>query len=325
MYKILSVLGDGNEVVTRYYIDILRKAIERKGERVVYIKELKQTNKKDIVIVPTVVEALQLLIKGRKNVIVWMQGVLPEESYMKHKNKLRKNVLEFIERYVLRRAKFIFFVSNKMKIHYENKYNIDFTGRYFVMPCFNTELNKESFYPLDKYKKNIFTYVGSLSVWQCFEETIEIYKMIEKIFSCELRVYTVEIEKAKKILKEAGVVNYSVKYVTSDKLVDELKDVKYGFVIREDNIVNQVATPTKISTYLSAGVIPIFSKCIEDFNVLANKMKYVIPLEDKGNIRKIEEFIQKNIKPNEIYNEYQSIFDTYFSEEKYIEKISKII
>lgn len=46
---------------------------------------------------------------------------------------------------------------------------------------------------------------------------------------------------------------------------EALADVKFGFVLRNDVPVNRVATPTKLSSYLSAGVIPVFSKYLKDF------------------------------------------------------------
>lgn len=326
MYKILCPSTYPNEVVTRYYMDTIKQGIEYNGNRVVYTKDLYDIKSDEVMVVPTVIEAFKLLIKKRhKNVIVWIQGVLPEESYMKNKSKFRMIVLNYIEKYVLKRAKMIFFVSEEMKKHYIKKYKISFEDRSFIMPCFNTSINTNRFFNDNKYNKNIFTYVGSLSIWQCFEETLDIYKAIEEKIPSMLKVYTKDIDTAEKLIKSKNILNYSVKYVENNKLPDELKDVKYGFLIRENNIVNNVATPTKLSTYLSCGVIPIYSDCISDFYNISKNMKYSVPVNNKNVIKQIINNTKLNIDSKSVYDEYSEIFNKYFCRDYYIKEISKII
>ncbi len=53
----------------------------------------------------------------------------------------------------------------------------------------------------------------------------------------------------------------------------ELKEIytecHYGFILREDSIVNQVACPTKLVEYLAMGVVPIVdSNNIGDFKTM---------------------------------------------------------
>ena len=270
-----------NTTVTDYYLEVIKSAIKKTTE-VMTVNNINQAftgNKNDFYIVSTIIDALMLYLKEKKKILIWVQGVVPEESYMRNKNIARKIILEKIERYVLKHAKFVFFVSSEMKKYYELKYGLSFTDRCYIMPCFNTGIRKNAFYKKGKYENNIFAYVGSLSVWQKFDETVRCYKSIEDLGfpNTKLLVLTPDIENARKILIDLQIQNYEVDYVNNEILHDKLSDVKFGFIIRDDIVVNQVATPTKISSYLSCGVIPIYSTCLKDFHRASKDIRYKIP------------------------------------------------
>jgi hypothetical protein len=167
-----------NQEVTVDYIDVITQAIQKLDidiEKIDDIIPQKKSNKGILVI------AVKDVIKARKAgysyVMLWTQGIVPEESYMRHSSWLRYHVISFIEKKGLQKADYVFMVSQEMKRHFENKYKIELKN-YYLMPCFNEELEKENFECHD-YSKNVFGYAGSLSKWQCFEETTQIYKKIE--------------------------------------------------------------------------------------------------------------------------------------------------
>ncbi|WP_418792196.1 hypothetical protein [Phosphitispora sp. TUW77] len=315
-----------NAVVTDFYLDIVGTAMKRMTAdvcKVDGISNIKNGKTNDYYFVARLVDALKLLIRGRKNIIFWVQGVEPEESYMRHKKLLRKIILEKIERYILKNAKFVFFISFAMQKHYEIKYGIDFVGRNYVMPCFNTNIHKEAFFKEGKYINNVFVYVGSLSVWQRFDEVVTCFKNIEEfgIPNCKLLVLTKEINAALDVLKKLEISSYEVCYVNNDDLPNVIADAKFGFVIRDDVIVNRVATPTKISTYLSSGVIPIYSSCLEDFHNVSVGMRYK-QLYDTDNFQKeMYAFMKQKINNKDVYKEYNNLFSTYYNVDFHINNI----
>ena len=67
-----------------------------------------------------------------------------------------------------------------MKSHYEDKYNLNFSDKYYLMPCYNTELHKDSFLQIINIII-ISCLCRGLSVWQCFDETLRIYKIVEDL------------------------------------------------------------------------------------------------------------------------------------------------
>ena len=324
----MLILKCNNGLVTDTYLELIGEAFSEKYGDVLYTNDVKRaikSSKEELICAARIVDAFKLLMTGHKNLIMWFQGVEPEESYMVHKSKVRFYILSKLEKYIIRKSKFIFFVSDEMRNHYEKKYSI-VINNYYCMPCMNTQIHAETFKAEGKYKNNTFAYIGSLAVWQKFEETVKAYKMIEDsgIPDCCLKVFTSQKEDAKKIIGDYKIKNYSIDFVDNDSLPKALEDIKYGFIIREDTTVNNVATPTKISTYLSCGLIPIYSGCLKDFFNIAQNMKYTV-LYDDNLTNKIKKMDREEISYNDVYEEYKKIFETYYSAENHKRNIKKII
>ncbi len=193
--------------------------------------------------------------------------------------------------------------------------------RGYVMPCYNEDLDTGVFEKKD-YSKKIFAYVGSLEVWQCFSETVEVYAEIEKrIPGAFFRVLTFNTEKAGQILREKKIKNYSVACVPKERVKQALEDATFGFVIRHDVDVNRVATPTKISSYLSAGVLPIYSSCLKDFHAQANGKAFAFALNPGEDLEKLIRYINRDIDKDTVQIEIQDLFRTYYSTENHITNI----
>lgn len=311
-----------NAEVTDYYLDVIGSTMEACGEKK-YDEtiELKQCDKKDIIIAPTAVDFIKIYFKGYKNIIYWMQGLDSEESFMRNGSKLRCFVLDLITKFSMKNALAIFYVSEEMKKYEENKFHISTDEKSFIMPCFNVSRTEALQKDESKYKKNIFTYVGSLSKWQCFEETIDFYKQIEKIDSnAELKIFTFAEEEAKKIVASKEIKNCIVTSVSPDKMTEALADVKFGFVLRENDPVNRVATPTKLSSYLSAGVIPIFSKYVKDFYNRTANFEFVVPISDFKPNDKLYKLMTDEINVDKLVSEYMDLFNSYYNPDFYINR-----
>lgn len=319
-----AVLVKGTNLsVIDYYYEVILKSLKRLGVKTREI-ELKQLRKNvyDVVVFGELTQVLHY--NKNTKYIYWAQGIIPEESMMRNNSWLRYYVLGLLEKRVLKKADFIFFVSDIQKKYYEQKYKLLFPrDKYFIMPCYNEQINVNSFTFPQKYDKNIFCYVGSLAVWQCFNETVALYKKIEEVVSCcEFRVFTSDVEEAIRILKECNVERYSVEFVQGDLLHTKLRECKFGFILRKDTAVNNVATPTKMSNYLANGVIPIYSSCLYAFNNLSSQFKYLLPVSGAFEIDNIVNLASQKIDPIDIKEEYIKIFNYYYNTDYYIEQIS---
>ena len=313
-----------NGTVTDTYLELIGRALSELGEPVSYVdsyRKVRSYPKNELVVCSISLEAFELSLRGYRHIILWFQGLPPEENYMVRGSRLKLAVFNLIEWFSVRRMDFFLFVSETMKKYIVRKYRIGpVEDRSCCIPCMNTELYPEAFYAEGKYSGLTFAYTGSLAVWQAFDKTAALYAEIEKAFDhrSEFLVYTSEREKAEQILKEKGVRNYVIGCVPKDELPAALAKAKYGFIIREDNPVNRVATPTKISTYLSCGLIPIYSSCLEDFAAAAKGMEYAV--SDEGDIiGKLKAMENRAIEPEAVLAEYKKLFDSYYSQEQYLE------
>lgn len=314
-----------NIVVQQTYLDIIRKSLMEEGYDCDYVKKIEGMPKDDLYVFSLGNDAVKWYIKGYRKYIIWQQGATADESFMRNHSKMRYHVLNMIDCFAMKKAQMIFFCSEYMKKHYEHLAKEDFSDKSYIMPCFNEKLSMDAIQRKD-YSKKIFAYVGSLAIWQCFDETVKIFKEIQKIYpDAEFKVLTFSVDETISKIKAAGIKNYQVKCVPKEEVQKELEEVTYGFLIRENSIVNRVATPTKISSYMSAGVIPIFSDVLDDFYRISKEMKYVIPMNNNVEADKIINFLNIEIDKKELMAEYEYLFDTYYSEKQHSKQISKLI
>ena len=248
------ILRSTNSEVTDFYLETVASALEKAGfaTTTVSAESVKEcvaahARSEDWFLSSNAMETCRLYLQGARNVILWCQGIIPEESYLRNGSKGKSTILSLIEKSALKKAAFCLFVSDDMRRHYETKYGLSFEGRCFVMPCFNSMFEQGSFFAEGKYDSPTFAYVGSMAAWQCFEETVALYKELEsRLPGAFLKVLTFNQAGAREILRAKGVERYEVGCVPPEKVAGELAKVAYGFVIREDDPVNRVATPTKV-------------------------------------------------------------------------------
>lgn len=308
-----------NTSVTRDYIAIIESSLRELNVSCVNIKRLirEKDTKNRAVVVITALDVLKARLAGYRYIIFWAQGIAPEESFMRHHSSLRTMILSIIEYVALRTADFIFFVSDEMKAHYMEKYKIKFDD-FYIMPCFNEELEEQSVLEHD-YSDNRFVYAGSMAAWQCFEKTVLLYKKMEEKYANQVnfRVLTFDVDKAREILLQNHIRNFSIASVPKEEVKKEMKKAKFGFCIREDIAVNRVATPTKLSSYVCNGVFPIYSSYIKAFHKLASGCRYCLCEDDKNLMDRMDEMIGKEIDKKGVFDEFKRVFGNYYSGSEY--------
>ena len=310
-----------NIVVLGVYLDVIKEALTGLGYVCEYRKDLDGVAKQDLIVFPMGKDAFRYYWKGYHNLILWQQGATGAESFMRHSSKLRRFVLNFMDCFIMKKAKMIFYVSRYMQKYYQDLAHTGFGEKAYVMPCYNETLDSGVFAKKD-YSKKVFTYVGSLDLWQCFQETVEIYAEIEKrVPDAFFRVLTFQTEKAERILAEKKIKNYSVACVPKEQVKAELEDAAYGFILRHDIDVNRVATPTKISSYLSAGVLPIYSSCLKDFHALAAGKAFAFALDPGADPEALISYVNQDIDKDTVQKEIEAVFATYYSTENHIRNI----
>lgn len=314
-----------NIVVLKDYLEIIRLALEDNGYDTRYIESLDGIDKTSIIVFPMAVDAFRYYWKGYKRIILWQQGAIAEESFLRNHSKLRLMILNGIDCFIMKKAILVLYVSETLRSYYETRARRSFAEKSYIMPCFNDELDISILQKKD-YKKPSFVYAGSLDLWQCFRETAALYTEIERrIPGCSFKVLTFQTEEAEQILREVGAKNCRVKYVPKEDVRNELADCSYGFVLREDIEVNRVSTPTKISSYLAAGVIPVVTGSVKDFAAFAKDKRCACILKDTADIETIIRFMNSGVKKDDVAADIIDVFGGYYNKEAHMKKISELL
>lgn len=307
-----------NGVVTDRYMQAIGTAFSELGMDARYSHDIvhEKSDRDDMFAVLDARTAFKLGARGRKRFVFWSQGVWPEESYQRNHSKVRLALCSRIEKAALKRCCRLFVVSHAMLEHYERKYGLDLAGKTYVMPCANEEFHPDSFEAPGKYEAPVFIYAGSLSKWQCIDQMLFAFRQALDVKpDARLLFYTSQQDEAKALVKDADLRNVTLGYAPKDELNAVLAKAKYGFVIRDDSVINRVATPTKISSYVSNGVIPVYSSSLAAFS---ESLPGIEALEYKPDSFEDDfaAFDSKPLSADRMLSEYKAYFDREFDYSK---------
>lgn len=328
MYKFYILKGELNDA-TSFYVNMIKEAIERMGNPVTFVSKLRDIDRHDKVLTITSKAFFMVWLKNPNQYIInWWQGIAPEEISLMFNNRLSKTpriiIYRLFEKITLLFSKKNLFVSHAMKDHYRKKYNYNKTN-YLIIPCFNQEIDPNAFVN-EKYLTPTFVYAGSMSQWQCVDQMLMLYRLIkESIKNSQLIILTKETDIATRKCEQYNV-DACIYSVPLSDLNNTLKQFKYGFIVRDDIAVNNVATPTKMNSYMASGVIPVYSDVIYDYQDVLSNSKYTVPfLCNKECVNKIIELESKTLIKEDILLEYKKIFAKYWSKEHYIKQIVQFL
>lgn len=311
---------------TSHYIQIVNRAATDLGFVFLMTESINNIKFGDIIFTITTNNYIKsFFLRPLSKTIFWSQGIDPEESMMREKNMFKYYLKSLIEFIVLSLPSFKLFVSKAMLNHYNHKYNFN-NKNYRIMPCYNLQYSESLQKNLKKYENPSFVYAGSLSIWQNIDETLQVYKCLEnKIQNSTLTLLTEEIEKANNLVKKYNIKSAHVKYVNLQDLNNELLKYKYGFLLRSNNLVNNVATPTKMNSYLACGLVPIFTDAITDYKDKINLKNFSLKMSSDLSIdeiaKKIIDFESSKKDYSVLHIEIKKIFDAYYNDNRYIKEI----
>lgn len=231
-------------------------------------------------------------------VYVDVHGVVPEEEtlYGRYEDA---QMYGDIEETTVQKAECLICVTNKIKEHLQNKYGNKFKAKTIIMPIFDSNLSQYDVkVPKEKKfinNKPVVIYAGGIMKWQKIELMQEsIYKCIEKANYMIYCPHPKEFWATWKYPKFKNLVVGSKSY--KDLCKDVYMKAHYGYVLRDDITVNNVACPTKIADYFKYRIVPIVSSPkIGDFIDLG--MKY-ISLEDFNSGKLLSKEILMEIADN---------------------------
>jgi hypothetical protein len=314
---------------TRYYIDTIARAGQALGRELCHARSLRELpSNADVLTVECKSAYKLLLLRPRARFWLWVQGVTPEEARLQFESRVREALWTHFERHTLRRAAGRLMVSKAMQDHFVAKFGMDDVST-LVMPCINAEIEPAAFSMPTKYERPTFVYAGSLSAWQCFDLTLETFRIIkEHCPGATLTVLTGQQADARRAAAVAGLSDVEIGFAPLAQLPSILSRYKYGFVLRRHHLVNRVATPTKVSTYMAAGVIPIMTDAMHDYNSALQGVRPLVmsSVADPASIaQQVLDLEASTLQPGEVLANYRSLFESYFSHERYADPLREFL
>lgn len=220
-----------------------------------------------------------------------VHGVLPEEQRYERAalGGARFQEMSRKEKEVLENSDLVFLVSNRLREHYEGKYGLCLDNS-LVVPCLTADEPvaprqgtvsrpaKISHIPADRI---LFTYSGSYRKYQLVDETFQVFSMIkEKLPAAFFLILTNQPNVFEATARETGVAteDYQIVSLARDEVPHYLAAADCGFLLRDDSVVNKVASPTKFAEYLAAGLPVITTETVGDYSAIvqAHDVGYAI-------------------------------------------------
>lgn len=202
---------------------------------------------------------------------VWdVHGIIPEEIKLARENKLKQFVYSMFERLVLKKATKIIVVTDAMKKHLTKKYNI-LEIDFLVYPILPNTISIENGFEEKDGKLNIL-YAGNMQGYQNIPLMVRSIKNMIDIPNIYFYILTGQKQAMIDMFDRNGLSskkNILIDSVSPNELDKYYKKAHYGFILRDDVDVNNVACPTKIVEYLAYGITCItLNAKIGDFDEL---------------------------------------------------------
>lgn len=201
-----------------------------------------------------------------------MHGAYPEELRMYGRNE-QAALDEKQEQLAMEHGQCLVCVTQSMVEHLKKKYG-KIPPEVILLPIFDEErLQKCRILRKKQSEKPVVVYAGGMQKWQNVKLMQNAVRKTKEKYS--FRFYTPD---SKAFWQSWGYRKHPADMEVCSKTPDEVLDAyapcDYGFLLREDMIINRVACPTKLVEYMAAGIVPIlYTPNIGDF--LQDGMAYV--------------------------------------------------
>lgn len=199
------------------------------------------------------------------------RGLAYEESIMSHSRNVIHVINRNVKRKALNRSKhhcdMYNFVTTAMREYLIKEYGFASSIPYTIIPTlYHSEpIIEEKYQEIASNERVcpndfVISYVGSTAAWQSTKQLIKIIKMIgEKYLSTRFFILSNGEIPELQSLSEQIKTRVVLKSVPHHEMKYYMMMTRVGIVIRDNNVVNHVAAPTKIAEYLTSGVIVLYS------------------------------------------------------------------
>lgn len=277
-------------------------------------------------------------LKGyRVKVITDFRGVIAEECRLVYSKRnfafklampLIVSWLSHIEKYAARNSDFRLFVSKQLEAYMHGKYELSLEKSKVIPTCIDS--NKLKFNPISRKElrkkfnidnRYVVIYSGSTREWQIPKRQVEVFAQIRKQLSAAyFLILTKDKVTFESYLKGNGISqsDYMITSCEHDDIDKYLSCADIALLLREDDIVNRVSSPTKFAEYLSCHLPVVVSKNIGDTDKII--AEYKVGIFDTE-ISKLNSQLAEEMKKIDSFDE---IIDKYYSWHRKIENLAEI-
>ena len=232
---------------------------------------------------------LSLIMKvfGKFRIVYDNRGVFIEEEIFKghwKRKSLRTSFFIRAEHLLILKAESIVVVSDKFSAYLQQKHKIK-ENRITVIPNRTIVRSTEETAVIRNSDPVNIIYSGSGAAWQQIEELKTVIIEAGKIFGrITINILSYDIEMLKTILSNEINSESTINFMKADvsEVFSCLIKNNIGLLIREDNIINNVASPLKLAEYLAAGLPVLVSAGVGDTSEFIEKFKVGVVIRNKN-------------------------------------------
>lgn len=222
--------------------------------------------------------------------VIDIHGVVPEEFRM-HNDFFSAGIYDRHEKRAIEKADKVIVVTRAMQKYFEQKYQLTYdSSKTIVLPIFP---DLDSLPQHKKYTdgRPVVVYAGGTHKWQQVPKMLAAMNATKE--NCIHKFFCPN--PAEVLVMMPGELknhpNVQVDTKPFLELLSVYEECHYGFILREDHIVNRAACPTKLVEYVAKGIVPIVdSEELGDFKEMGMRSVSLqdfvagkIPSEDKRN------------------------------------------
>jgi hypothetical protein len=215
--------------------------------------------------IPSILVQLMIL-KHRVTLVLDLHGVMVDERRLAG-HALAAFFYSQVEKFCFRWCRLTVNVSEVMKNHFHDKYP-GYKGEALVFPANSNETTEENVDPLVQEATSrklgfspgdvIFIYSGNCQKWQNVDLMMEIIKN-HTAGKYKFLILSGQKQRFEKLIRQYRISEDSIRLlsVKPEDLWKYYQIAHYGFILRDDILVNRVANPTKLAEYLQYGITPV--------------------------------------------------------------------
>lgn len=256
---------------------------------------------------PVGLKTLRKLFFKTTQLILDIHGAAPEEAL--YSTGVVNHSLENSEKNSVKIADKIVCQSDEMKRHLVRKHNCT-ESNICVFRCgVDTNIFKYKEHDRLRIRKELqvadnellFVYSGGMHKWQKVETALKYFMTYHNMYvNSKILVLTKDNEGLNRIVENEKLANIIphliVKSLPYNEVSSYLSASDVSFLIRDNVVMNAVASPTKLAEYMACG-LPVISTSVAEKWVTLEGMNYIIDVENTApeDLHSIMMTVDKNV------------------------------